>query len=112
MGHLSQYRRAKNRSFRLPTQELVAAHLFFLDAAPPGTLAYELRGHAGGDAWGRVVVLLNGTRAPARLPLPPGHYRAVLRGRAIEAGERGLGEVVSDGGVEVAANGALMVVAE
>ena len=101
--------RRAHPAFRLPTQALVAAHLAFLPAAPPGTIAYELRDHAGDDAWGRIVVLLNGTRRPARLPVPPGRYRIVLRGRALNPA--GLGEVVSDGAVEVAANAALLLVA-
>ena len=100
--------RRAHPAFRLPTQALVAAHLVFTPNAPPGTIAYTLQNHAGGDAWEHILVLLNGTRAAALLPVPAGRYRVVLQGR--ELNESGLGEVESTGAVNVAANSALVLV--
>lgn len=80
--------RRAHPAFRLPTQELIARHLEFLPNAPAGTIAYRLREHAGGDKWKTIVVVLNGNRAPARVPLPAGRYKVVLRG--LEINEKGL----------------------
>ncbi|WP_207891027.1 type I pullulanase [Hymenobacter edaphi] len=80
--------RRAHPAFRLPTQALVARHLEFLPDVPAGTIAYRLRGHAGGDKWDNIVVVFNGNRAPARVPVPAGRYTVVLRG--LDVNEQGL----------------------
>ncbi|WP_375419371.1 type I pullulanase [uncultured Hymenobacter sp.] len=83
--------RRAHPAFRLPTQELVARHLVFLPGLPPGTIAYQLREHAGGDAWQTITVVFNGTKAPAAVPIPAGAYKVVLRENEVKAS--GLGRL-------------------
>jgi pullulanase len=80
--------RRAHPAFRLPTQELIARHLEFLPQQPAGTIAYRLRGHAGGDAWQDITIVFNGNREATPVPLPAGRYRVVLRG--LDLDERGL----------------------
>ncbi len=101
--------RRAHPAFRLPTQELIARHLVFLPGLPPGTLGYQLLDHAGQDRWASITVLFNGTAAPAALPVPPGQYRAVLRGMAINPA--GLDKVeVGTAGLSLPGSTALILV--
>jgi pullulanase len=100
--------RKAHPAFRLPSQELIAQHLYFLPGIPAGTIAYQLIDHAGGDQWQTITVLFNGTGQAATVPVPAGRYSAVLRG--MEINQRGLESVVSGGTVEVAAYSALVLV--
>ena len=77
--------RRAHPAFRLPTQALIAKHLSFLPGAPAGTIAYQLREHAGGDAWQTITVLFNGNRKSAAIPIPPGSYKVVLRENQVKA---------------------------
>jgi pullulanase len=72
--------RRAHPAFRLPTRELIQQHLEFLPDLPPGTIAYRLRDHAGGDEWRNIVVAFNGNRTPATVTVPEGNYTVVLRG--------------------------------
>ncbi|GAC1376337.1 MAG: type I pullulanase [Hymenobacter sp.] len=83
--------RAAHPAFRLPTAALIQPHLEFLPNLPAGTVAYRLKDYAGGDAWQNIVVIFNGTRAAAPVPIPAGTYTVVLRGDQLN--EKGLGTV-------------------
>jgi pullulanase len=76
--------RKAHPAFRLRTQAEVARHLVFLPGAPAGTIAYQLREHAGGDAWQTITLVFNGLRQPATVPLPAGRYQVALRGLAVD----------------------------
>ena len=78
-------------AFRLPTTELIQRHLEFLPNTPPGTIAYRLKDHAGGDAWQNIVVVFNGNRTAASVPVPACAYTVVLRGSQIN--EKGLNKI-------------------
>ncbi|MGI4874064.1 MAG: type I pullulanase [Janthinobacterium lividum] len=99
--------RKAHPAFRLPTQALIAEHLAFLPGLPPGTVGYQLGGHAGGDSWQTITVLFNGSREPATLPIPAGSYTAIVRGQ--ELNPRGLG-TVAGGEVTVPGSTALVLV--
>ena len=101
--------RRAHPAFRLPTAALVQQHLEFLPGPPPGTVAYQLKDHAGGDAWRTIVVLLNGNRTAASIPVPAGKYRVVLRGNQIDA--QGLGQMEATGAaVQLPASSAMILV--
>ena len=72
-------------AFRLATQAEVAQHLVFLPGTPPGTIAYQLREHAGGDKWQTITLVFNGNRDATTVPLPAGPYRVALRGLVVDA---------------------------
>ena len=102
--------RKAHPAFRQPSQELVAQHLEFLPGLPAGTVGYQLKNHAGGDAWQTITVLFNGLRQPATVPVPAGSYKVVLRG--LEINQNGLGEplAASAAGVPLAPTSALILV--
>ncbi|UOQ78906.1 type I pullulanase [Hymenobacter sp. 5516J-16] len=103
--------RRAHPAFRLPTQALVQQHLEFLPNLPATTIGYQLKDHAGGDAWRTIVVLFNGNRQAARLPIPGGRYSVVVAEDQINPqGIRtveGAGETMT---VEVPASSALILV--
>lgn len=101
--------RRDHPAFRLPTAELIQQHLAFLPDTPPGTLAYRLQDHAGGDTWQTIVVVFNGNRQPARIPLPAGSYKVVLRGDQLS--QKGLDRLeLTNTPVPVPASSALILV--
>ncbi|RSK50804.1 type I pullulanase [Hymenobacter rigui] len=102
--------RKAHPAFRLPTQELIQQHLEFLPNLPATTIGYRLKNHAGGDEWNTIVVLFNGNRQPARLPVPAGRYTVVLSGSEInQKGLRPL-DVAAEATVEVPASSTLILV--
>ncbi len=100
--------RRAHPAFRLPTAELVQQHLEFLPDTPPGTIAYRLKDHAGGDAWANITVIFNGNRAAASVAIPAGTYTAVLRGDQLN--EKGLEKLETAGTVQIPASSALILV--
>lgn len=80
--------RRNHPAFRLPTAALIAQHVQFLPS-PAGIIAYQIKGHAGGDRWGDVTLIFNGNRTSTQVPLPAGTYQTVLKGDKIN--ELGLG---------------------
>ena len=63
--------RKEHPALRLPTADLIRAHLKFLDA-PPGVLAYMISGNAGGDPWPVIVLVHNANRSEQTVNLPSG----------------------------------------
>ena len=102
--------RRAHPAFRLPSQALIAQHLEFLPGLPAGTIGYQLKNHAGGDAWATITVLFNGLRQPATVPVPAGSYKVVLRG--LDINQNGLGEplAASAAGIPLAPTSALVLV--
>ncbi|MCC2548896.1 type I pullulanase [Hymenobacter sp. BT175] len=102
--------RRAHPAFRLPTRELIQQHLAFLPALPAGTIGYRLLDHAGGDAWGEIVVLFNGNRQGAALPVPAGRYSVVLRGDQLDPSGLDQLELTQDSPVTLPASSALILV--
>ena len=82
--------RAHHPAFRLGQADLVRRHLEFL---PTGNslVAFRLKDHAGGDAWGNIVVVLNANANPQVVSVPKARYTVVCCDGRID--ENGLGEV-------------------
>ena len=82
--------RAHHPAFRLGQADLVRRHLEFL---PSGNclVAFRLKDHAGGDAWGNIVVVLNANANPQVVSVPKARYTVVCCDGRID--ENGLGEV-------------------
>ena len=99
--------RRAHPAFRLPTAGLIQQHLEFLPTRP-GTIAYQLKNHAGGDAWENITVIFNGNKSAAGVSLPRGTYKVVLRGNQLN--EDGLDVLEVTSGVQVSGNSALILV--
>lgn len=70
--------RKEHPAFRMKTAAEVRENLKFyeelgLKVAPPA-IAYQLYGDKAGDAWRRIVVLVNPGKAPLKFDLPPGNW--------------------------------------
>ena len=81
--------RKHHPAFRLGDADLVRRHLEFLPVEEPLVVAYRLSGHAGGDAWKEIVVILNAGRKAVPVPVGAGTYTAVVRDGVVD--ENGLG---------------------
>lgn len=80
--------RAAHPAFRMTSAEQVAKHLTFDEKTGKNVVAYTLGNHANGDAWGTILVILNGNRKPTTYKLPVGTWTAVCRDGKID--ENGL----------------------
>lgn len=78
--------RKNHPAFRLGSAELVRRHLEFLPVEGKNLVAWRLKGHAGGDRWEDIVVVLNSRREPARVAVPQGNYTIVCKDGAINEG--------------------------
>ena len=97
--------RNEHPAFRLNDAELVCRHLSFLDA-PSNVVAFRLADHAGGDAWGDIIVVLNAKDTPVSVTIPEGNYEQVAHDGRIDL--NGMGEV-SGGRVTVAPRSATIL---
>ena len=82
--------RKNHPAFRLGTAEAVRRSLRFL----PGDdclVAFVLSGHAGGDAWNNIIVVLNANKEPKVVEIPEGQFTVVCCDNVID--ESGLGTV-------------------
>jgi pullulanase len=80
--------RRHHPAFRMPTTKMIQEHLRFLDNDDPCLIAYELSGHANGDKWGDILVILNGNAAARSVALPQGDW--TLAGDADKIDEAGI----------------------
>ncbi len=76
-------------AFRLRTAAEVRENLRFFEEqgakVPHPAIAYTLDGEAAGDAWKKITVLINPSRKPARIKLPPGRHALVFDGAGLVA---------------------------
>ena len=83
--------RKHHPAFRLGSAELVRQHLEFLPVEGSGVVAFRLKGHAGGDAWDNIIVVLNARRETAKIEVPEGKYVAVVKDGWVN--ENGIGTI-------------------
>lgn len=81
--------RNNHPAFRMASADDVRKHLTFL-ASPDNTVAFQLTGHANGDAWASIVVIYNPTKANVVVSLPEGSWTIV--GTQGHVGETSLGK--------------------
>ena len=81
--------RKNHPAFRLGDAGLVREHLEFLSVEGSNVVAYRLKGHAGGDTWGNIYVVLNARKEMAKVSVPEGKYTVVCKDGFIS--EQGLG---------------------
>lgn len=68
--------RNHHSAFRMSSADDVRKHLTFL-GSPDNTVAFQLTGHANGDAWATIIVIYNPTKANAVVSLPAGSWTIV-----------------------------------
>lgn len=83
--------RKHHPAFRMPTAQMISKHLQFLETADPLTIAYRISGHANGDQWKEILVLLNGSRQEKNFSLPAGQWTLAVDGDIIR--EKGIKKI-------------------
>lgn len=97
--------RRNHPAFRLGNAELVRQHLEFLPS--DGCLvAFRLTGHAGGDEWRNIVVVLNANKMSRSIAIPDGQYIVVCRDGIIN--EAGL-DTIKGSQITVPAQSAIII---
>ena len=81
--------RKEHPAFRLGDADLVRRHLEFLPVEGSNVVAWRLKEHAGGDAWGDIIVVLNARKEATAVTVPEGKYTIVCKDGFINS--RGLG---------------------
>ena len=75
--------RKAHPAFRMPSTELIAQHLKFLDTNTEGVVAYTLNGKAVNDKWKNIVVIFNGNKEMKPINIPKGNWKVVLDGEKV-----------------------------
>lgn len=70
--------RQAHPAFRMTTSGMLQEHLQFLDTEGDNFIAYTITGHANGDSWSDILVLLNGDLKSQKFNLPLGNWTTVL----------------------------------
>lgn len=76
--------RKAHPAFHMGDAELVRKHLQFLPTKDSGLVAYTLNGHAVGDSWEEIVVILNSRKHSATVDVPAGNYTVVCQDGCID----------------------------
>ena len=85
--------RKNHPALRMPTTKMIQQHLKFTETNDPNLIQYQLTGHANGDQWKDILVLLNGNRADRTIKLPSGNWILVGNGDKID--EKGIQKITS-----------------
>jgi len=71
--------RHQHPAFRISDGDTVRSKLRFFGRYIPGIIAYELRDHANGDRWRRILVLLNGNTYSVEYEIPTENWLIVAQ---------------------------------
>ena len=97
--------RKHHPAFRLGDASKVRQSLEFLPTQPC-MVVFRLKDHAGSDAWGDIIVVLNGSREQRTIQVDDATYTVVCENGKID--EQGL-RTVSGSSIEVAPQGAMIL---
>lgn len=75
--------RKAHPAFRMNSAKQIADNIKFLDALPPGVIAYSINGAAVGDTWKKIFVAFNGTGKEMSITAQPGNYKVFVSGNMI-----------------------------
>ncbi len=71
--------RKAHPAFKMPTTEMLAEHLVFLDIDEPNVIGYLLKNNANGDKWKNILVIFNGNQTKeVDIRLPEGEWKVVV----------------------------------
>lgn len=85
--------RKNHPAFRMTKTEQVQTHLKFSSHYMPGVVSYQLKDHANGDIWNRILIIFNNNPNPIVFPVKRRKWREIVNGLAID--ENGLAEHIS-----------------
>lgn len=85
--------RKNHPAFRMTKTEQVQTHLKFSSHYMPGVVSYQLKDHANGDTWNRILIIFNNNPNPIVFPVKRRKWREIVNGLAID--ENGLAEHIS-----------------
>jgi pullulanase len=71
--------RKAHPAFRMGSAELVRKHLEFLPVEGTNLIAFRLKGHANGDAFEDIIVILNANVQLAKVAVPEGKYTVLCK---------------------------------
>lgn len=85
--------RKKHPAFRMPTTELIAKNLEFINTVSKagtaeGLIAYTLNGKAVGDKWKSIIVIFNANTKLITMDIPKGKWKVICDGERVS--EKGL----------------------
>ena len=70
--------RRNHPAFRMADAEMVRRHLEFIDS-PQNVVTFRLKGHANGDTWNDIIVILNASKRRQCVSIPAGTYTSVCQ---------------------------------
>ena len=70
--------RRNHPAFRMADAEMVRRHLEFIDS-PQNVVTFRLKGHANGDTWNDIIVILNASKKRQCVSIPSGTYTSVCQ---------------------------------
>jgi pullulanase len=85
--------RRHHPAFRMPTTRMIQQHLKFIETNDPSLIIYQLNGHANGDKWGTILILLNGGTDAKSVHVPAGKW--VLAGDGNKISRAGIKKINS-----------------
>ena len=97
--------RKNHPAFKMPTAQMIQAHLEFLTLESPLLVGYTLKNNANGDSWKTIRVFFNGDEKAVNQPLE-GSWVMVCNGELID--EKGL-QTLSSGTVTIPARSAVIL---
>ncbi len=86
--------RRQHSAFRMKNANMVREKLRFMNHYHPGVIAYELKDHANGDYWKRILVLFNGNKYSVEYEIPKERWLIVAQNGEIFL--NGMGYVTTD----------------
>lgn len=74
--------RRNHPAFRMTDADMVRKQLEFI-STPQNVVAFRLKGHANGDSWRDIVVILNANKTTQAISIPEGSWTSVCEGGQI-----------------------------
>jgi pullulanase len=75
--------RKEHPAFRMNSAKQIAENIKFLNAMPPGVIAYTINGAVVGDKWKKIFIAFNGTGKEISIAAQPGSYKTFVSGNMI-----------------------------
>ncbi len=81
--------RKNHPAFRMPSTEMIAEKLHFINELPANVVGYTIDANANEDTWGEILVVFNGNEKAEKIKFPEGKWNIVLEnGKINESGLR------------------------